>query len=329
VGPGTGPAGPWGRAAAHLPHGATVGRMTKEPVLPEEAPALPRLRRLRTGPIGLGAVPWTGPPPAPRHSRARGGTLQGGRRARRATLLATGLVAGAVLTGCAAGADVREAAATGTPSPSVEASPSVDTAATSAGADLAAGLLPAEAFGVGARVLPLSGEQLSRGALAPVGSLAGVQVTPEACTAALQALPVQPPAADDVAAQVALDGTTATAELLVLAGPAAELVGRVPELVDRCRQVQVSSPEHGSATVDLAPLDVPDLGDDAVGVAVTAVATEPGGAQVTVPALVGLVRDGDRVLVLVTGDRAGGEPDRAAFTALLEQAHAAQADALD
>jgi hypothetical protein len=323
--------------------------MTKDPVLPEKDPALPSLRRLRpgpgTGPIGLGAVPWTEPPPAPRHDRTpssppfassgrdpgrgRGGTLQEGRRARRATLLATGLVAGAVLTGCAAGADVREAAATGTPSPSVEASPSVDTA-TSAGADLAAGLLPAEAFGPGARVLPLSGEQLSRGALAPVGSLAGVQVTPEACTAALQALPVQqPPAADDVAAQVALDGTTATAELLVVAGPAAELVGRVPELVDQCPQVQVSSPEHGSATVDLATFDVPDLGDDAVGVAVTAVATEPGGAQVTVPALVGLVRDGDRVLALATGDRAGGEPDRAAFTALLEQAHAAQADALD
>jgi hypothetical protein len=186
-------------------------------------------------------------------------------------------------------------------------------------------LLPAEAFGAGARVFPVSGERLSRGWLASVGSPADVQITPEACTAALQAVPLQqPPAAEDVAAQVAVHGTTYTAELLAVAGPAAELVGRVPELVDQCRQVQVTSPEHGTATVDLATFDVPDLGDEAVGIAVTAVATEPGGAQVTVPALVGLVRDGDRVVALATGDREGAEPDRAAFTALLEEAFDAQ-----
>jgi hypothetical protein len=186
-------------------------------------------------------------------------------------------------------------------------------------------LLPAEAFGADARVFPVSGERLSRGSLASVGSPADVHVTPEACTAALQALPLQqPPPAEDVAAQVAVQGTTYTAELLAVAGPAAELVGRVPELVDQCRQVQVTSPEHGTATVDLATFDVPDLGDDAVGVAVTAVATEPGGAQVTVPALVGLVRDGDRVVALAIGDREGAEPDRAAFTALLEEAFDAQ-----
>jgi hypothetical protein len=157
-------------------------------------------------------------PPAPRHSRARGGTLQEGRRARRTTLLVTGLVAGAVLTGCSADADVREAAATGSPSHPPSAQPA---AATSAGTDtdLAAGLLPAEAFGADARVLPVSGEQLSRGAPAGMGTSADVEVTPESCSAALQALPVhQPPAAEDLAAQVAVQGTTYTAELLALAG---------------------------------------------------------------------------------------------------------------
>ncbi|MGY1682195.1 hypothetical protein [Geodermatophilus sp. SYSU D01176] len=158
-----------------------------------------------------------------------------------------------------------------------------------------------------------------------MGAPAGVEVGPEACTAALRALSLQqPPAADDVAAQVAVRGATYTAELLAVAGPAAELVGRVPELVDQCPQVTVSGPEPGSATVDLAPFDVPDLGDDAVGVTVTAVATEPGGAQHAVSGLVGLVGDGDRVLVLATGDREGAEPDRVAFTALLEQAYSAQ-----
>ena len=241
-------------------------------------------------------------------------------RARRTTLLAAGLVAGAVLTGCSAGADVQEAAATGAPAPSAEAA-----AATSTAGDLAAGLLPADAFGADARVLPVSGERLSHGGLGAIGSPADVQVTPESCTAALEALPVpQPPAADDVAAQIAVAGTTYTAELLAVAGPAAQLVGQVPELVEQCPQAQVGAPGHGTATIDLATFDVPDLGDDAVGIAVSAAATEPGGALVTVPALVGVVRDGDRVLVLATGDRTGAEPDRAAFTALLEQAVDAQ-----
>ncbi len=263
-------------------------------------------------------------PPTPRHSPARGGTLQEGRRTRRTALLATGLVAGAVLTGCASGADVREAASTAAPSPSAEAA-----AATSAAPDLAAGLLPVEAFGPGARVLPVSGEQLSRSALAGMGSPTGVEVTPGSCTAALQALPVhQPPAAEDLAAQVAVRGTTYTAELLAVAGPAAELVGRVPELLARCPQATVSSPEHGDATVDLATFDVPDLGDAAVGVSVEVVVTEPGGVQREASGLVGLVRDGDRVVTLATGDREGAQPDRAAFTALLQQAYDTQA-ALD
>ncbi|MGR6965160.1 hypothetical protein ACU610_11910 [Geodermatophilus sp. URMC 61] len=251
------------------------------------------------------------------------GTLREGPRARRAALLATGLVAGAVLTGCASGADVREAVATGTPS--AEAA-----AATPSGTDLAAGLLPAEAFGPDARVFPVSGERLSQEALAGMGSPADVEVTPESCTAALRALPVpQPPAAEDLAAQVAVQGTTYTAELLAVAGPAAELVGRVPELVAECSQVTVSSPDHGSATVDLTTFDVPDLGDATVGVSVGVVATEPGGAQREASGLVGLVRDGDRVVTLATGDREGAEPDRAAFTALLEQAYDVQAGALD
>ncbi len=272
----------------------------------EKDPVLPTPRTLGVGP---GTEP---------------GTLQEGRRARRTSLLTTGLVAGAVLTGCSAGADVRESAATGAPSPSAEAA-----AATSAGVDLTAGLLPAEAFGPDARLVPVSGARLSRGALAGMGVPADVEVTPESCTAALPALPVQqPPAADDLAAQVAVRGTEYTAELLAVAGPAAELVGRVPELVGSCPQVTVSSPTRGSATVDLATFDVPALGDAAVGVAVEVVADEPGGARSEASGLVGLVRDGDRVVALATADREGAEPDRAAFTALLEQAYDAQA-ALD
>ncbi len=238
-------------------------------------------------------------------------------------VLAAALASRVVLTACG-GDDGAEPAATG--SSSAESS----SAAVESPSDLASGLLPAEAFGPDVRVVSVSGEQLSRGALAGMSSPADVEVTPESCTAVLQALPVQqPPAAEDLAAQVAVQGTTYTAELLAVAGPAAELVGRVPELVAQCPQVTVSSPEHGSATVDLATFDVPELGDAAVGVSVEVVATEPGGAQREASGLVGLVRDGDRVVALATGDRASAEPDRAAFSALLEQAYDVQAEALD
>jgi hypothetical protein len=66
-----------------------------------------------------------------------------------------------------------------------------------------------------------------------------------------------------------------------------------------------------------------------VGIALTTVATAADGRQVTVPVLVGLVRDGDRLVALTTADRQGGSPDREAFTALLEQAYRVQAAALD
>ena len=67
----------------------------------------------------------------------------------------------------------------------------------------------------------------------------------------------------------------------------------------------------------------------------TAVAL-PDGTQATVPALIGAVQDGDRVLILmnletsgVTGGAAGAPADPAAFADLLAQAYEAQAAALD
>ena len=139
----------------------------------------------------------------------------------------------------------------------------------------------------------------------------------------------QPPAADDAAARVAVQGTTYTAELLAVAGPATHLVGRVPELVDQCLRVQVSAAGHGSAPVDLATLDVPDLGDDATGVAVTTVATEPGSGcggpgrcstvrAVRRPDLLQLTGVGPIVAatVLTAWSHSGRCPDDAAFALL-------------
>lgn len=173
-------------------------------------------------------------------------------------MLAAALVAGAALAGCAGGSSAEESAATGGPSSS--ASPSVlPAASTSDGTDQTSGLVPAEAFGADAQVTPVPADQLVQGALAPGGSLAGAQVTPEACAAAVRDAASRIGGLTDLAAEVAVRGTTATAELLASGGPVADLVAGLPQQVAECPQAQVSSPEHGTATIDLAEFDVPAL----------------------------------------------------------------------
>jgi hypothetical protein len=54
----------------------------------------------------------------------------------------------------------------------------------------------------------------------------------------------------------------------------------------------------------------------------------PGGQPVTVPLLLGMARDGDRLISLTQTDPSGGT-DPAAFAALLQTAFEQQADALD
>jgi hypothetical protein len=90
----------------------------------------------------------------------------------------------------------------------------------------------------------------------------------------------------------------------------------------------------GQATVTFEPLPVSDLGDRAALLRYTTAVTLPDGSQGTVPALIGAVQDGDRLLVLMTLDGGGGTAsgavlDPAAFADLLAQAYEAQAAALD
>jgi hypothetical protein len=243
------------------------------------------------------------------------------RWARPTSVLAAGVVAGAVLAACAEGGSGSEAASTG--------SSSAATSSSAAGTDLTPGLLPAEAFGADAQVTPVTEQQLAQGATAATGSMAGAQITPEACAAAVQGTQPQVDQFDDLAAQVAVRGSTTTVELLSLGGPVDDVVPQFSEQVAACPEAQVSSPEIGTATIRFAEVEVPDLGDGSAAVSFTTVASTPGGAQVTVPAIIGLVRDGERLVTLVTTDPQGGTLDQAAFTALLEQAYEVQAAQLD
>jgi hypothetical protein len=235
------------------------------------------------------------------------------------------LAAAVLVAGC--GGEVEGAASPASPASSA-ASSSPSSSPSSAGTDLAAGLLPAEAFGPAAQVTPLSEAQLEQGAAAAGGSAQDLRVDPPECAPAVQG--TQPPldAYDAVAAQVVVLGTTTTVQTLASGGPAADALAAfgVPE---QCRSVQVTSPQVGTATLGFDELDVPDLGDGSAGITFTTTATGPDGQQVTVPALVGVVQDGERLLVLLRTDTSGGRLDPTAFTDLLRQASDTAAAALD
>ncbi len=242
-------------------------------------------------------------------------------------LVAAGLLSTAVLTGCGgddadaeprADSDAKAAEASSKEEPEV---------------DLAAGLLPADAFGPEAVVTSLPREALEQGA-GLTATLAGVQITPEACTAAVQG--TQPDLEDfeDIAAVSAEEGTTAVVEMLVRGGPTGGTVDQLAGAAERCPEAQLSSPEIGQATVLFEDLPVGDLGDGAAALRYTTVITLPDGTQVSVPALLGAVEDGDRLLVLTSlaVDPSGATVptlDADAFLALLERAYETQAAELD
>ena len=243
-----------------------------------------------------------------------------------------GVAAATLLTACS-GDDGSDTAA----SSSSEAGTS--SAEESSAPDLASGLLPAEAFGPDAAVTAITREQLDRGAgLVGTGDQAP-QIAPAECAAAVEG--AQPEFADfeDVAAESATAGPATTVEVLVRGGPTEDTVGLLAAAAQRCPRATLTSPQFGQATVTFENLPVADLGDGAALLRYTTAVTLPDGGQATVPALVGAVEDGDRLVVLTTLDTSGiagtgaaaGSPglDPVAFADLLEQAFEAQAAALD
>ncbi|SFP51602.1 hypothetical protein SAMN05660464_3395 [Geodermatophilus dictyosporus] len=254
------------------------------------------------------------------------------RRTHRAgRLAAPGLVAAALLTGCTGDEGGQAASGQSSASPSASSSAS-STALPSSGAggsELAPGLLPAEAFGPDARVTPVTEEQLAQGAALAGGSAAGLQVDPPECATLVQQSQPSFDEYEDVAAQVAVVGTTTTVQALVSGGPAEEALAGLGAPPAGCESVRVTSPEVGTVDIDYGPLEVPDLGDGSGGIAFTTTTAGAGEAVLVVPALVGVVRDGERALVLLSTDTQGGAVDPTAFTSLLQQAHETQAENLD
>ena len=239
----------------------------------------------------------------------------------------TGVSCAVLLTACGGGGGgEQEAAGSSTaPASTTTASPAPESAS-GQGGGLAEGLLPAEAFGEDATVIPLTQQQLeqSAGLAADPDSL---DISPESCADAVSSTQPQIDDYEDVAAQSVTVGATTTVEVL-LQGEATEgAVDQLAEAAAGCPEAQISSPELGEATLQFEALDAPDLGDGVAVVRYTTTLTQ-GGQEVSVPALVGLAQDGDRVITLLTIATDGSSADAAGFTALLEQAFEVQAEAL-
>jgi hypothetical protein len=257
-------------------------------------------------------------------------------RHRRRRLVTAGLLLGAAaLAGCGSEGQGKASTSPATsPASAPESNASGSSAATSTGAvddlaDLSAGLLPAEAFGPGAQATPIPADQVERGQtqLGALG-LAGLTISPDGCAPALTSL--QPGLGDltGLGAQSVTVGSTRTAEVLAAGNGVTAAVDQLAATPHTCPQATLSAPQIGTAHVTFAALDVPAVGDGSAGLVMTLSLTGPDGRPVPVPVLLAMARDGGRLVSLTAVDLSG-TADPAAFAALLPQAFARQADALD
>jgi hypothetical protein len=243
---------------------------------------------------------------------------------RSAVVLGVGLLAGAVLTGCAGATPTPTAPAAATESAEGSGDPDEPTAADS---PLAPGLLPADELGDGAEVhrfdldgMPFAGGWHHR---ADDGDLS---VTPAACGTALEEAASRFTGVQDAVGQVARTEGVRTFEVLAVVGTDVDVVGQVQALLDECADVSLDrgadADDHGPAGVRVDELS--GAPDGMVAFSVTVSGEKPDGGTWSGTSLVGVAQDGDRVLGLaqMSWDE---ELDPASFIDLLDQAYDAQA----
>lgn len=228
---------------------------------------------------------------------------------------AGGSAAAASSTGAAAGAS-SAASSSGT---SATAS---STASTTASAEeLSARLLPAQAFGPQATVATVSLQQLSK-ASNPVPP--GSTITPASCAQDVGGLQLSPDDLGTVVAQSATSPAGVTAEVLA---ESPDIRGRSPhfdKLLAQCPHVTVTAANGSTVTIDFTALDLPPLGDARGGVAFTTAVRGADGTNLTVPGLLAVATDGQRMVYLQQTGANSTPLDPAAFTALFADAFRAQ-----
>jgi hypothetical protein len=242
-------------------------------------------------------------------------------RRRALPILVTGL---GVLTAVSACADRGngEAAAPSSSDSAAATSPAAEEDQLSTADELAAGLLPPEAFGPDANVVTVDVRQLATsgsGGLPPGGT-----ITPPECGQSVGSTQLTPEDFGVVVAQAATTPTAVTAEVLAESEQVDDQGTQFDELLDRCPEVTVEAPDGSRATVTFTALEVPDLGDASDGVAFTTAVQGADGTNVTVPSLIAVATDGQRVLFLQQTGVNATPLDQAAFTAMFEDAFEAQ-----
>jgi hypothetical protein len=269
-------------------------------------------------------------------------------RSFRSRRLPRGLLVGAavatLVAGCAGngGSGSTASGSSGTRAPA--ASPS-SSASGPQESPLAKGLLSPSAFGAQATVVSLTLQQFQQATSGRLGTAAGVTVDPPRCAGALRSTQTDTSRVEDLVAEAATTRSSDRGTVTVEAIATGEIVdGAVDALnaaVQSCPEVTVSSPQLGRATVRFSEIDVSTIADAAAAVQFTTTVTPPGHGAVTVPALIGAVRDGDRLVLLLdaaasnpnggTASSSGtgvAPPDTAAFTALLRKASETEKHAL-
>jgi hypothetical protein len=244
-------------------------------------------------------------------------------RRRTLPMALAGLGVVAVVSGCAdsGGGEAAAPAASSAAATSESADPTASEPM-STNDELAAALLPAEAFGPDANVVTVDVRSLSTSASG--GLPEGGSITPAECGQSVGATQLTP---DDFGAIVAQSATSAAGVTVQVLAESEKIEGKASqfdELVAQCPQVTVNAPDGSTATVDFAALEVPDLGDSSDGIHLTIAVQGPDGTNLTIPSLLAVATDGQRLLFLQQTGASSAPLDGAAFTALLEQAFEAQ-----
>jgi hypothetical protein len=249
-----------------------------------------------------------------------------------------GAAAATLLTGCA-GSGGSGATASGSSPASSSASPSASGPQES---PLAKGLLSPSAFGSSATVVSLTLQQFQQATSGKLGTAGGVTVDPPRCAGALRSTQTDPSRVKDLVAEAATtrgsDRGTVTVEAIATGALVDGAVDELNSAVQSCPEVTVRSGQLGRATVKFSKIDVSKIAEKAAAVQFTTTVTPPGHDAVTVPAVIGAVQDGDRLVLLLDAAASNGAasssgtsaapPDTAAFTSLLRKAYETERNAL-
>jgi hypothetical protein len=264
--------------------------------------------------------------------------------------LLVGAAAATLVTGCA-GSGGSGTTASGSSSVSSSVSPSVSPSVSSSVSSsasgpqespLARGLLAPSAFGSSATVVSLTLQQFQQATSGKLGTAGGVTVDPPRCAGALRSTQTDPSRVKDLVAEAATtrgsDRGTVTVEAIATGALVDGAVDELNSAVQSCPEVTVRSGQLGRATVKFSKIDVSKIAEKAAAVQFTTTVTPPGHDAVTVPAVIGAVQDGDRLVLLLDAAASNGAasssgtsaapPDTAAFTSLLRKAYETERNAL-